>query len=67
MTITLEGLTEEQREVVSLVRQFTDEQIIPVASDLERDDIFPDQIVAGLNAALPQPAGRALSPGRAGR
>jgi butyryl-CoA dehydrogenase len=34
--------------VVSLVRQFTDEQIIPVASDLERDDIFPDQIVAGL-------------------
>ena len=48
MSITLEGLTEEQREVVSLVRQFTDEQIIPVASDLERDDIFPDQIVAGL-------------------
>jgi len=48
MSITLEGLTEEQREVISLVRQFTDEQIIPVASDLERDDIFPDQIVAGL-------------------
>ncbi len=48
MSITLEGLTDDQREVVSLVRQFTDEQIIPVASDLERDDIFPDQIVAGL-------------------
>jgi butyryl-CoA dehydrogenase len=48
MSITLEGLTDEQREVVSLVRQFTDEQIIPVASDLERDDIFPDQIVDGL-------------------
>ena len=48
MSITLEGLTEDQREVVSLVRQFTDQQIIPVASDLERDDIFPDQIVAGL-------------------
>ena len=48
MSITLEGLTEEQREVVSLVRQFTDEQIIPVASELEREDIFPDQIVAGL-------------------
>jgi alkylation response protein AidB-like acyl-CoA dehydrogenase len=48
MSITLEGLTEEQREVVSLVRQFTDEQIMPVASGLERDDIFPDQIVAGL-------------------
>jgi alkylation response protein AidB-like acyl-CoA dehydrogenase len=48
MSITLEELTDEQREVVSLVRQFTDEQIIPVASDLERDDVFPDQIVAGL-------------------
>ena len=48
MSITLDGLTDEQREVVSLVRQFTDEQIIPVASDLERDDVFPDQIVAGL-------------------
>src|SRR3954468_3432036 len=48
MSITLEGLTEEQRQVVSLVRQFTDEQIIPVASDLERDDTFPDQIVDGL-------------------
>ncbi|HEV8450277.1 MAG TPA: acyl-CoA dehydrogenase family protein, partial [Gaiellales bacterium] len=48
MSITLEGLTDEQREVVSLVRQFTDEQIIPVASELERDDIFPDQIVDGL-------------------
>jgi alkylation response protein AidB-like acyl-CoA dehydrogenase len=48
VSITLEGLTDEQREVVSLVRQFTDEQIIPVASELERDDTFPDQIVEGL-------------------
>jgi butyryl-CoA dehydrogenase len=48
MSTTLEELTDEQREVVSLVRQFTEEQIIPVASDLERDDVFPDQIVAGL-------------------
>ena len=30
------------------MRQFTDEQIIPVASQLERDDAFPDEIVAGL-------------------
>jgi alkylation response protein AidB-like acyl-CoA dehydrogenase len=48
VSITLEGLTDDQREVVSLVRQFTDEQIIPVASELERDDTFPDQIVEGL-------------------
>jgi alkylation response protein AidB-like acyl-CoA dehydrogenase len=48
MSTIAEGLSEEQREVVSLVRQFTDEQIIPVASALERDDVFPDEIVAGL-------------------
>jgi alkylation response protein AidB-like acyl-CoA dehydrogenase len=48
MSIALEGLTDEQREVVSLVRQFTDERIIPVASQLEHDDVFPDEIVEGL-------------------
>jgi len=35
MSITLEGLTEEQREVVSLVRQFTDEQIIGILREQE--------------------------------
>ena len=48
MSAVLEGLGEEQREVVALVRQFTDEQIIPVASRLEHDDEFPDEIVEGL-------------------
>ena len=48
MSTALEGLTDEQREVVSLVRQFTDERIIPVASQLEHDDVFPDEIVEGL-------------------
>jgi alkylation response protein AidB-like acyl-CoA dehydrogenase len=48
MTTALEGLTDEQREVVGLVRQFTDEQILPVASQLEHDDVFPDDIVSGL-------------------
>ncbi len=48
MSVALEGLTDEQREVVSLVRQFTDERIIPVASQLEHDDVFPDEIVEGL-------------------
>jgi alkylation response protein AidB-like acyl-CoA dehydrogenase len=43
-----EGLTDEQREVVELVRQFTEEQILPVASRYEHDDEFPDAIVAGL-------------------
>ena len=48
MTTALEGLTDEQREVVGLVRQFTEEQILPVASQLEHDDVFPDDIVSGL-------------------
>jgi alkylation response protein AidB-like acyl-CoA dehydrogenase len=48
VSVALEGLTDEQREVVSLVRQFTDERIIPVASQLEHDDVFPDEIVEGL-------------------
>ena len=48
MSSVIDELTEDQREIVGLVRQFTDEQIIPVASELERDDIFPDDIVAGL-------------------
>ena len=48
MSLPLEGLTDEQREIVELVRQFTDEQIIPVASQLEHDDVFPDDIVEGL-------------------
>jgi alkylation response protein AidB-like acyl-CoA dehydrogenase len=48
MSVALDQLTEEQREIVGLVRQFTDEQIIPVASEYERADRFPDEIVAGL-------------------
>jgi alkylation response protein AidB-like acyl-CoA dehydrogenase len=48
VSVAAETLTEEQREVVALVRQFTDEQIIPVASRFEHDDTFPDEIVEGL-------------------
>jgi alkylation response protein AidB-like acyl-CoA dehydrogenase len=48
VSAVLGGLSEDQREVVALVRQFTEEQIIPVASQLEHDDIFPDEIVEGL-------------------
>ncbi|HKX66379.1 MAG TPA: acyl-CoA dehydrogenase family protein [Intrasporangium sp.] len=40
-----EGLTEEQTELLSLVRQFVDEQIIPVATDLEHKDEYPQAIV----------------------
>ena len=43
-----EGLSDEQTELLMLVRQFVDEQIIPVAMDLERKDEYPTQIVEGM-------------------
>lgn len=43
-----EGLTEDQNEILKAVRQFTDEQIIPVAQDLEHADEYPTEIIEGL-------------------
>ncbi|WP_347354073.1 acyl-CoA dehydrogenase family protein [Intrasporangium sp.] len=40
-----DGLTEEQTELLSLVRQFVDEQILPVATELEHRDEYPQAIV----------------------
>ena len=40
--------TDEQRAITEMVRQFVDEQVIPVASEYEHADTFPDDIVAGL-------------------
>lgn len=43
-----EGLTDEQEEILKLVRQFVDEQIIPVATELEHKDEYPTEIVEGM-------------------
>jgi alkylation response protein AidB-like acyl-CoA dehydrogenase len=43
-----DGLTEEQTELVKLVREFVDEQIIPVAQELEHADEYPTEIVEGM-------------------
>jgi alkylation response protein AidB-like acyl-CoA dehydrogenase len=43
-----EGLTEVQRDILETVRAFVDAEIIPVASELDHSDTYPDQIVAGL-------------------
>src|SRR5689334_25159642 len=43
-----DGLTEEQTELVKLVREFVDEQIIPVATELEHKDEYPQAIVDGM-------------------
>ena len=43
-----DGLTDEQQELVKLVRRFVDEQIIPVAQGLEHADEYPTEIVEGM-------------------
>src|SRR4249920_3292834 len=48
MSFPLEDLSDDQREIVELVRQFTEERILPVASEYESADRFPDEIVDGL-------------------
>jgi alkylation response protein AidB-like acyl-CoA dehydrogenase len=43
-----EGLTDEQREIVATVRDFVDNEIIPVATELEHEDEYPQKIVDGM-------------------
>src|SRR3954464_7811675 len=43
-----EGLTDIQQEILKTIRQFVDEQIIPVATELEHKDEYPTEIVEGL-------------------
>ena len=43
-----DGLTEDQTEILKAVRQFVEEKIIPVASELEHKDEYPTEIVEGL-------------------
>ena len=42
------GLTEEQRDVIAMVREFVDREVIPVADELEHQDEFPEKIVEGM-------------------
>jgi hypothetical protein len=43
-----DGLTAVQQDILSAVREFVDAEIIPVASELDHSDTYPDRIVAGL-------------------
>jgi len=40
-----DGLTDSQQEIVSLVREFVDAEVIPVANTLEHADEYPTKIV----------------------
>lgn len=43
-----EGLTEIQEEILKTVRDFVDNEILPVANELEHSDTYPTDIVEGL-------------------
>ncbi len=45
-----DGLSDDQVELVKLVRGFVEEQIIPVATELEHKDEYPTEIVEGMKA-----------------
>ena len=37
--------TDEQRAITEMVRQFVDEQVIPIAEEHDHEDSFPDEVV----------------------
>jgi alkylation response protein AidB-like acyl-CoA dehydrogenase len=43
-----EGLTDVQEEILSAVREFVNNEIIPVAQELEHTDTYPTEIVEGM-------------------
>ncbi len=43
-----EGLTDIQEEILKTVRQFVEQKVIPVATELEHADEYPTEIVEGL-------------------
>lgn len=44
----VDGLTDLQEEIVNTVRKFVDNEVIPVADELEHDDVFPEDLVDGM-------------------
>src|SRR5438270_1732129 len=44
-TVTQHDISDEQRAICEMVRQFTDEQILPNAEHYDHEDEFPEPIV----------------------
>ena len=42
------GLSDDQKQILKATREFVEEQILPVATDLEHADEYPTQIVEGM-------------------
>ena len=43
-----DGLTEFEQDILATVHDFTEREILPVATELEHRDEYPAQIVEGL-------------------
>ena len=43
-----DGLTDDQQEILKAVRQFVEDKVMPVATELEHADEYPTEIVEGL-------------------
>jgi alkylation response protein AidB-like acyl-CoA dehydrogenase len=43
-----DGLTDVQQDILRAVRQFVDDEVLPVATELDHTDTYPAAIVAGL-------------------
>src|SRR3954454_5856457 len=43
-----DGLTDDQSEILKAVRSFVEKEILPVATELEHADTYPQEIVDGL-------------------
>ena len=44
-TSNIDGITDDQKAIVEMVRQFVDEQILPNAEEYDHEDKFPEPIV----------------------
>jgi alkylation response protein AidB-like acyl-CoA dehydrogenase len=59
----MDGLTEEEAAIVSLVREFTDREVRPVARELDHTDTYPDKLIDQMKEmgifglAIPEPWG----------
>ena len=59
----LDVLSDEERAIVELVAQFVDEKVIPQAHDLEKNNEYPDALIAEMKQmgvyglAIPEPWG----------
>src|SRR5512132_54416 len=59
----MQGLTDEESEIVLLVREFVDREVRPVASELEHANAYPERLIEQMKElgvyglAIPEPWG----------